>query len=77
MILVKATRNTYDSKEDLKDNGFIWNKEDKVWEREFATEEEYDKFMEHFMNVTYYGRHAVNKFHSKVVFEKDNLEQED
>lgn len=69
MLYVKATNNAYDSKEDLKDNGFSWNKEDKCWERTFESEDEYNAFMEHFLNVTYYGCKVVNKYHSKVVFE--------
>lgn len=69
MITVKATRNTYDSKNDLRDCGFIWNKEDKVWEKEFDSMESYNEFMDHFMNVTYWGCKIVNRYHSKVVFE--------
>ena len=69
MITVKATRNTYDSKNDLRDCGFVWNKEDKVWEKEFDSMESYNEFMDHFMNVTYWGCKIVNRFHSKVVFE--------
>lgn len=69
MLTINA-KNAYNSKEDLRENGFSWDKENKVWTREFESEEEYDEFMNHFMNVTYYGRAVVNKFHSKVVFEK-------
>lgn len=75
MITVKATKNTYDSKEGLKDNGFGWNKEEKCWERTFENMEEYNRFMEHFMNVTYYGRRVVNKCHALVEFEV--IEEED
>lgn len=68
MLQVKATENTYNSKEDLKDNGFVWNNEEKCWERTFENESAYNEFMQHFMNVTYYGRKVVNKYHSQVVF---------
>ena len=46
MITVKATRNTYDSKDDLRDCGFVWNKEDKVWEKEFDSMESYNEFID-------------------------------
>lgn len=77
MLLVKATKNTFDSKEDLKENGFVWDKENKIWTKKFESNEEYEAFMEHFMSVTYYGRKAVNKFHSKVVFEVEEEENND
>ena len=72
-----SAKNAFDSKEDLKDNGFVWDKENKVWTKEFDSEKEYNEFYEHFMNVTYYGRHAVNKYHSKVVFEVEELANEE
>lgn len=67
MLQVKATKNTFDSKEDLKDCGFIWNKDNKCWEKEFSSREEYDEFFNHF-NSGYYGRKGM-RLHSKVVFE--------
>lgn len=72
-----SAKNAFDSKEDLKDNGFVWDKENKVWTKEFASQEEYNGFQNHFMNVSYYGRHAVNKFHSKVVFEVEEIVEEE
>lgn len=69
MITVKATKNTYEAKEGLKDNGFGWNKDEKCWERTFESMEEYNRFMEKFMNVSYYGRRTVNKCHALVEFE--------
>lgn len=73
MILVKANRNSFDSKEDLKANGFTWNKDEKSWDKEFNSMDEYNKFMEHFLNVTYYGAKVVNRYHSKVGFEIEEL----
>ena len=73
MIKVRATENTYNAKEGLKENGFAWNSEDKVWEREFDSMEAYNEFMEHFLNPTYYGRKVVNRYHSVVVFEVEEI----
>lgn len=75
MLYVKAIKNAFDSKEDLKDNGFSWNKEEKCWERTFKNNDEYNKFIEHFLNVTYYGRKVVNRYHSKVEFEVENVQE--
>lgn len=75
MLYVKAIKNAFDSKEDLKDNGFSWNKEEKCWERTFENNDEYNKFIEHFLNVTYYGRKVVNRYHSKVEFEVENVQE--
>lgn len=79
MITVKATKNTYDSKEDLKDNGFGWNKEERCWERTFENMEEYNRFMDKWMNETYYGRKTVNKCHALVEFEviEEDVEEEE
>lgn len=77
MLQVKATKNTFESKEDLKANGFVWDKEDKIWSRDFATMDEYNQFMDHFMNVTYYGRKVVNRYHSQVVFEVVEIVEEE
>lgn len=76
MVQVKATKNAFDSKEDLKANGFVWDKENKVWSRDFATMNEYNQFMDHFMNTTYYGRKVVNRYHSQVVFEVVEVAEE-
>ena len=69
MLQVKAIKNTYEAKEALRENGFVWDKELKVWVKDFASKEEYDSFTEHFLDMTYYGRREVNKVHSRVVFE--------
>ena len=76
MIKVRATENTYNAKEGLKENGFAWNSEDKVWEREFDSMEAYNEFMKHFLNPTYYGRKVVNRYHSVVVFEVEEQNEE-
>lgn len=42
--IVKAVKGTYDVKEDLKAEGFSWDKEEKVWVKEYSDIEEFESF---------------------------------
>lgn len=71
MITVKTTKNsrTYNSRELLKEQGFVFGHTEKVWSREFEDKKEFDDFEENiFRNPTYVGRKNV-RLNSTVKFE--------
>lgn len=72
--IVKAVKGTYDVKEDLKAEGFSWDKEEKVWVKEYSDIEEFESFKTKNLNATYNGRKGARLF-SQVVFEVAPIEE--
>lgn len=72
--IVKAVKGTYDVKEDLKAEGFSWDKEEKVWVKEYSDIEEFESFKAKNLNATYNGRKGARLF-SQVVFEVETIEE--
>lgn len=73
MILLKAIKNTYEVKDCLKENGFIWNNKDGYWEKIFKGRREYYLFMAHFLDDSVYNI----DIHEKVVFKAFDVDEED
>ena len=60
-----AVKNTFNAKESLKNQGFVYDSSTKTWSKDFASQAEFDEF---YSNFTYSGRRQ-SKFNSEVVFE--------
>ena len=63
-----AVKNTFNAKESLKNQGFIFDSATKTWSKDFDSEAEYDEFYSNFTSVNYSGR-KQSKFNAAVVFE--------
>lgn len=63
-----AVKNTFNAKESLKNQGFVYDPSTKTWSKDFASQAEFDEFYSNFTSVCYSGRRQ-SKFNSEVVFE--------
>ena len=76
-----AVKNTFNAKESLKNQGFVYDPSTKTWSKDFASQAEFDEFYSNFTSVCYSGRRQ-SKFNSEVVFEfvenePEKLEEEE
>lgn len=76
-----AVKNTFNAKESLKNQGFVYDPSTKTWSKDFASHAEFDEFYSNFTSVCYSGRRQ-SKFNSEVVFEfvenePEKLEEEE
>lgn len=63
-----AVKNTFNAKESLKNQGFVFEAETKTWSKDFTSQAEFDEFYSNFTSATYSGRRQ-SKFNAEVVFE--------
>ena len=63
-----AVKNTFNAKESLKNQGFVYDPSTKTWSKDFASQAEFDEFYSNFTSASYSGRRQ-SKFNSAVVFE--------
>lgn len=63
-----AVKNTFNAKESLKIQGFVYDPSTKTWAKDFSSQSEFDEFYSTFTSATYSGR-KQSKFNSAVVFE--------
>lgn len=63
-----AVKNTFNAKESLKNQGFIFDPETKTWSKDFASQAEFDEFYSYFTSACKSGRRQ-SKFNTAVVFE--------
>jgi hypothetical protein len=63
-----AVKNTFNAKESLKNQGFVYDPSTKTWSKDFASQAEFDEFYSNFKSACYSGRRQ-SKFNSAVVFE--------
>lgn len=75
MITVKFTKNSYEIKDDLKREGFVWNKEEKYWEKSYENRIEFEKWYNKMNDVTYNGRKGARIF-ANAVCEVEEIEEE-
>lgn len=76
-----AVKNTFNAKESLKNQGFVYDPSTKTWAKGFASQAEFDEFYSNFTSACYSGRRQ-SKFNSEVVFEfvenePEKLEEEE
>lgn len=76
-----AVKNTFNAKESLKNQGFVYDPSTKTWAKDFASQAEFDEFYSNFTSACYSGRRQSN-FNSEVVFEfvenePEKLEEEE
>lgn len=79
-IIVKFTDGSYNIKEDLKKEGFSWDKDNKCWVKTYEDKKDFDEFYSKYTNPTWNGRKGARIF-SNVSYEieevKEMKEQED
>lgn len=63
-----AVKNTFNAKESLKIQGFVYDPATKTWSKDFDSKSEFDEFYSNFTSACYSGRRQ-SKFNSEVVFE--------
>ena len=63
-----AVKNTFNAKESLKNQGFVYDSSTKTWSKDFDSQAEFDEFYSNFTSACYSGRRQ-SKFNSEVVFE--------
>lgn len=63
-----AVKNTFNAKESLKNQGFVYDPSTKTWSKDFDSQAEFDEFYSNFTSACYSGRRQ-SKFNSAVVFE--------
>lgn len=63
-----AVKNTFNAKESLKNQGFVYDSSTKTWSKDFDSQAEFDEFYSNFTSVCYSGRRQ-SKFNAAVVFE--------
>ena len=63
-----AVKNTFNAKESLKIQGFVYDPSTKTWSKDFSSQSEFDEFYSNFTSAAYSGRKKC-KFNAAVVFE--------
>lgn len=63
-----AVKNTFNAKESLKIQGFVYDPATKTWSKDFDSQAEFDEFYSNFTSACYSGRRQ-SKFNAAVVFE--------
>lgn len=63
-----AIKKTFNAKESLKNQGFVYDSSTKTWSKDFASQAEFDEFYSNFISACYSGR-KQSKFNAEVVFE--------
>ena len=63
-----AVKNTFNAKESLKNQGFVYDPSTKTWSKDFDSQAEFDEFYSNFTSACYSGRRQ-SKFNAAVVFE--------
>lgn len=63
-----AVKNTFNAKESLKNQGFVYDPATKTWSKDFDSKSEFDEFYSNFTSACYSGRRQ-SKFNAAVVFE--------
>lgn len=73
-IIVKFTDGSYNIKEDLKKEGFSWDKDNKCWVKTYEDKKDFDEFYSKYTNPTWNGRKGARIF-SNVSYEIEEVKE--